>query len=86
MLNNFHVVLLNPARPIQKCQNSHISLKKNTRTQFSSNIVCKIIIVLLLKALVEHLPITNNLTIMLKQLRTGSNALNFFLCMHTSMG
>lgn len=35
--------------------------------------MCKIIIVLLWKALVEHLPITYNLTIMLKQLQTSSN-------------
>jgi hypothetical protein len=47
--------------------------------------MCTIIIVLLLKAPVEHLPITYNLTIMLKQLQTSSNW-TFFLCMHTLMG
>ena len=57
---------------IQQCQNSYTSLKK-THTQFFSNIMCKIIIVLLLKALVEHLSITFNLTIMLKQVQTSSN-------------
>jgi hypothetical protein len=63
MLNNVHVVftLSSNAKILQK------------PTQFCSNIMCTIIIVLLLKAPVEHLPITYNLTIMLKQLQTSSN-------------